>query len=121
MDDATARQEYGYLTTRGRRSGRPHTVEIWFALHDGRFWLIAGAGDAADWVRNLQAHPAVRFRVGGTSVDATAETVRDDELSRVPRRLLAAKYQHWREGQDLSDWAASGLAVAVTPQEAGPG
>jgi deazaflavin-dependent oxidoreductase (nitroreductase family) len=120
MDEATAREEYGYLTTQGRRSGRPHTVEIWFALHEGRFWLIAGGGDAADWVRNLQAQPAVRFRVGGTTFDATAETVPDEAASRVPRRLLAAKYQHWREGQELSDWAARGLAVAVTPQESRP-
>jgi len=31
-----ASEPFLYLTTRGRRSGRPHQIEIWFAAHDGR-------------------------------------------------------------------------------------
>ena len=29
------------------------------------------------------------------------------------RRVLAAKYQGWREGEPLSEWAASALLVEV--------
>jgi hypothetical protein len=32
-----------YPTTTGRRSGRPHTIEIWFAAVDGSPVLMSGA------------------------------------------------------------------------------
>jgi len=43
--------QYVYLTTTGRRTGRPHTIEIWYAVQDGRIYLMAGGRDRADWVR----------------------------------------------------------------------
>jgi deazaflavin-dependent oxidoreductase (nitroreductase family) len=48
-----------YLTTVGRRTGRPHRIEIWFAVHSGRLYLLSGGRDRSDWVRNLQAYPQV--------------------------------------------------------------
>ena len=44
--DALAALDYCYLTTKGRRSGSPHTIEIWFALHGDVVYLLAGgSGD----------------------------------------------------------------------------
>src|SRR5690606_17915662 len=34
LDDGLAAEPYCYLTTTGRVTGRPHTIEIWFG-HDG--------------------------------------------------------------------------------------
>ena len=51
-----------YLTTTGRITGRPHRIEIWFALHEGGVYLLAGGRDDADWVRNLRASPDVHTR-----------------------------------------------------------
>ncbi len=48
-----------YLTTMGRRTGRPHRIEIWFAVHDGRIYLLSGGRDRSDWVRNILANPQV--------------------------------------------------------------
>ena len=31
-----------YLTTTGRNSGRPHTIEIWFALNEQTLYMLAG-------------------------------------------------------------------------------
>jgi deazaflavin-dependent oxidoreductase (nitroreductase family) len=108
-------EQYGYLTTRGRRTGRPHEIEIWFAVHDGRYWLIAGGGESSDWVRNIRADRSVRWRVGERTSEAVAEVVEDAAAAQVPRQRLAAKYQGWSEGRPLSDWAAHGLVVAITP------
>ena len=66
-----AEAEFGYLTTTGRRSGRRHQIEIWFAVHDDRLYLIAGGGERSDWVRNLRAEPAVAFRVENTAVQGS--------------------------------------------------
>ncbi|MEO3777495.1 hypothetical protein ABGB16_11740 [Micromonospora sp. B11E3] len=35
--------DFAYLTTTGRRSGRPHTIEIWYAEHQGVRYLALRA------------------------------------------------------------------------------
>ena len=113
--EGLADAEYAYVTTRGRVTGRPHEIEIWFAVADGRAWLISGGMERADWVRNLQAHPQVSVRIDDTTFTGTAAVVRDAAASAAARRAMAAKYQGWSAGQPLSEWAAEGLAVAITP------
>jgi deazaflavin-dependent oxidoreductase (nitroreductase family) len=107
-------EDFAYLTTTGRRSGKQHTVEIWFALHDGRIYMLSGGGDRADWVKNLRKTSAVRLRIGTQSSSAKARIVRagtkEDELA---RQLLDGKYQGWREGKRLSSWARGSLPVAI--------
>src|SRR5438128_3103033 len=55
MDDLStlATEPFCYLTTIGRGSGRPHTIEIWFALHGATVYLLSGGGEGSDWVKNL--------------------------------------------------------------------
>ncbi len=102
-----------YLQTTGRVSGRPRTIEIWFALDGTRMYLLAGGREQAHWVRNLQADPSVRVRVGGRTLDGRARIIEGEPTEPVARRLLAAKYQAWREGQRLSRWAAGSLPVEI--------
>lgn len=83
----------GYLETIGRVSGQPRETEIWFALDGGDLYLLSGGGLAKDWIRNFQANPRVRFRVGGTSATGTAAVLAvDDPREPRIRRLLAGKY-----------------------------
>lgn len=105
--------QYVYLTTTGRRTGRPHTIEIWYAVHAGRIYLMAGNRERADWVRNLVREPRVLLRVGNSTCEALARLVEEPEEDALARRLLAAKYQGWREGAPLSEWARTALPVAI--------
>ena len=41
-------EDFAYLTTTGRKSGRPHRIEIWFAIDDGKLYLLSGGADKAD-------------------------------------------------------------------------
>jgi deazaflavin-dependent oxidoreductase (nitroreductase family) len=55
------------LETRGRRSGRPHTVVLDVVGHDTArdvYYIQPASGRAADWVRNVTANPDVAARVG---------------------------------------------------------
>jgi hypothetical protein len=52
-------------------------------------------------------------RVGDRSLDATARLVTDADEEQMARRLLATKYQEWREGRPLSTWARTALPVAL--------
>jgi len=62
------------LTTRGRRSGKPREIEIWFTNRDGRFYVIAEY-PTSHWVQNLQADPRVQVRVAGKKFAAQAASV----------------------------------------------
>jgi deazaflavin-dependent oxidoreductase (nitroreductase family) len=105
--------EYCYLTTTGRRTGNPHEIEIWFGTEQGVVYLLSGGGGNADWVRNLQADSRVLLRIGTQAWETTARVVTDAGEEARARRLLAAKYQGWAEGQELSHWAATALPVAL--------
>ena len=104
--------DYCYLTTAGRVTGRPHRIEIWFALDDAVVYVLAGGGERADWVRNLLAEPAVTLELAGRRHPATARVVgHEDEAGRA-RRLLYDKYSRRYEGS-LERWRDSALPVAV--------
>lgn len=111
--DAARDDDFCYLTTRGRLTGRPHEIEIWFALDGDTIYMLAGAGARSDWVRNLQVDPAVTVRVRGDTYDATARVVvaGTDEDARA-RTLVFEKYQPGNEGS-LVSWRESALPVAL--------
>jgi deazaflavin-dependent oxidoreductase (nitroreductase family) len=95
-----------YLTTTGRVTGQRREIEIWFAEHGGRFYLVAER-ESANWVRNIQAQPQVGVRVGDAGFGATARVVRDDrepQLVAAVKALFDAKYG-WSDG----------LVVELTP------
>jgi deazaflavin-dependent oxidoreductase (nitroreductase family) len=108
-----ADEDFCYLTTTGRRTGKAHTIEIWFGARDRTLYLLSGGGRRSDWVRNLEAAPDVRVRIAGSEWPAVARIVSDGEEGQLARRLLASKYQGWREGAQMSGWARTALPVAV--------
>jgi deazaflavin-dependent oxidoreductase (nitroreductase family) len=105
------------LTTRGRVSGRPHEIEIWFARVGATLFMLAGAGERSDWVQNLRADPAVTVRVRDVTYSARARIIEDSAETRVARDLVFAKYQTDTSG-DLSGWRESALPVALDIVEA---
>jgi deazaflavin-dependent oxidoreductase (nitroreductase family) len=109
---AYAADDFCYLTTTGRRSSNPHTIEIWFALHGRTLYMLAGGREKSDWVRNLVRDPAVRVRLRDATFAATARVVSDSAEDALARQLVVAKYQP-RDPDDLSDWGRTSLPVAV--------
>jgi deazaflavin-dependent oxidoreductase (nitroreductase family) len=110
-------EDFCYVTTTGRITGRPHTIEIWFGAGDAKLFMLSGGGRRADWVRNIVANPSVEVRLGDRTFFATARVVEDPAEEALARHLLAAKYQGWRDGEPLSRWAATALPVAVDVPE----
>lgn len=114
--DEGADLDFCYLTTRGRVTGDPHQIEIWFARDGDTLYLLAGAGARSDWVRNLRAQPQATVRVGDVTSAARGRVVEggtaEDGLA---RRLVFEKYQP-RSGGDLRQWRDTALAVAIDLQ-----
>ena len=105
-------QDYCYLTTTGRVSGRPHEIEIWFGANESTLYLLSGSGKS-DWVKNLLKDSSVTVRIGKHTFSGTARVVKDQEEELRARYLVAEKYQEWEDGRTLSDWARTALPVAI--------
>jgi deazaflavin-dependent oxidoreductase (nitroreductase family) len=108
-----ADEDFCYLTTTGRKSGNPHTIEIWFGAEGDTIYLLSGGGEGSDWVRNIRADGRVHVRIGEREFEGAARPVEDDAEEAIARRLLAAKYQNWKAGKPLSSWARTALPVAI--------
>jgi deazaflavin-dependent oxidoreductase (nitroreductase family) len=107
-----ANEEYCYLTTVGRVTGRLHEIEIWFGLQDNTLYLLSGSA-RSDWLKNLRKDPSVTVRIAKHSFAGIARLVKDQDEDRIARHLVAEKYQEWEEGRTLSQWAQTALPVAI--------
>ena len=107
-----ADDDYCYLTTTGRRTGRPHRIEIWYAVDGRTVWLLSGGGDSADWVRNLLADPTVSIELDGQLHSGKARILGGGEAAEQARSLVFDKYQA-RDNGDLTDWRRRALPVAI--------
>ena len=104
--------DFCYLTTTGRVTGRPYTIEIWFALHGSTVYLLSGKGAQADWVKSLQRTPEVSVRFDQGHFVGRGRVVADPKEDALARRLVVAKYQP-RDNDDLTEWGATALPVAI--------
>jgi deazaflavin-dependent oxidoreductase (nitroreductase family) len=67
------------LTTVGRKSGRPRVTPLVYQERGDTILVASARGLSADWLRNLQANPRVRVRVGRRSFEAVAKATTDGE------------------------------------------
>lgn len=107
------KEEYCYLTTKGRVTGKPHRIEIWFGMDGGSLYLLSGGRNASDWVKNLKKEPNVKVRVARQTFTALARIVTNAAEDEKARQLLAAKYYNWRQGRRLNSWARTSLPIAL--------
>ena len=101
------------ITTTGRKSGRPHRIEIAFHSLNGKVY-ISGMPGRRDWYANLLAHPDFTFHLKrGLKADlaARARPIQDPPER---RQLLQLVTRSWgREGQ-LEQFVADSPLVEVT-------
>ena len=105
-----AGEDYCYLTTTGRVSGRPHTVEIWFAIQNSTLYILSGGQENADWVKNALRQPRVSIKIRDSEFTAMARRVKNEEEDALARKLLFDKYSPTDD--DLEEWARTSLPVA---------
>jgi deazaflavin-dependent oxidoreductase (nitroreductase family) len=70
---------WALLETRGRRSGQPRAVPLGNGLRGETFWIVTEHGRHADYVKNVEADPRVRVKVGRRWRIGTAHVLYDDD------------------------------------------
>jgi hypothetical protein len=103
-----------YLTTTGRRTGRPHTIEIWFATaaKPPTLAMLAGTGERSDGARGLQRYPEVTVRIGALIFQGQGRVVDDPAEERLARQVVVKKYYE-RDTVQTTGWEATALPVAI--------
>jgi deazaflavin-dependent oxidoreductase (nitroreductase family) len=104
---ALADIEVLYLTTTGRRSGLPRTIEIWFTYYAGRLYLNAERRGAAQWVQNVVREPRVGVRLQDCEFMGQARVLDPQRDSALWQTVVALSRQKY-------DWG-EGLPVEITP------
>jgi len=75
------------LETRGRKSGRPRQIPVGKTLDGDTLWIVAEHGRKASYVRNIEADPHVRVRVGRRWRTGTAHVLEGDDWRERQRQL----------------------------------
>jgi deazaflavin-dependent oxidoreductase (nitroreductase family) len=76
------------LTTVGRKSGLPRTVELRFVYRQGCFYASSSRIQGKHWCQNLLNNPAVEIAVKGEKFPCTARQVTDETLR---KEILTAR------------------------------
>jgi deazaflavin-dependent oxidoreductase (nitroreductase family) len=110
------RERLVLLTVVGRKSGKPHTVKIWFAAENGKVFVTSARGMDAQWVKNLRKTPAVTVKIGETTFQGTAVWREDDKVRTevIPlflRKYFLAKVFKW------IGWYSVIFAFEITPEK----
>lgn len=102
------------LTTRGRKSGQPRTVTIWFVAPDARRVLVQHVSrKPAQWFRNLQQDPNVTVDFGDGPIARRALPITDADQIREVLRLIGRKYRlAWLIR--LLGWGSQPVAAELT-------
>ena len=74
------------LETIGRKSGEPRRTPVGEALEGDTLWVLA-EHRRGGYVRNIEANPRVRVRIGRSWRDGTARVLLDDDVRERARRM----------------------------------
>jgi deazaflavin-dependent oxidoreductase (nitroreductase family) len=69
----------GLLETTGRKSGQKRVTPVGNGLRGDVFWIVTEHGWASAYVKNIQADPRVRVKVGRRWRAGTAHILPDDD------------------------------------------
>lgn len=92
--------QFLYLTTTGWKSSNPHTIEIWFIEHQGRFYLVSEGRDKSHWVQNIMHLPAIVFRIEETTYTGEGRVIEpsvEPTLAQAVAEKMNRKY-NWSDG-----------------------
>jgi deazaflavin-dependent oxidoreductase (nitroreductase family) len=108
-------EKFIYLTTTGRKTGKPHTVELWFSSAGDRVYL-SHEGKATDWMKNIRKNPSVNIRIGKLQLAGKATSTKEGSESReAGKKALYEKYYGPATKAVLDDWFELSEVLEIVP------
>ena len=107
------------LETRGRKSGQPRRVPVGKAITGDTLWIVAEHGRKAAYVKNIEADPHVRVRVGRKWRSGIAQILWDDDW-RERQRVLPNKLNSATVRLMGTEHLTIRIDLGGAPRQAGP-
>lgn len=105
-------QKHILLTTKGRRTGKAHTVELWYAILGEKIYL-SHEGEYSDWMRNIQKDSQVKFKIGNYQFIGKARIVMDKKDFDIGKHALYLKYYGKASNDVIDDWFSESNIVEI--------
>jgi hypothetical protein len=80
------------LTTKGRKTARPHAVELRAVFYNGMIYF-SRRNPQSDWLKNAISNPDVKIEYKGAIFSGIASLVTDENLA---RKISQLKYTNKR-------------------------
>jgi hypothetical protein len=90
---------YLNLTTRGRKTGLKHDVELWFAFENYKLYFLAH--ESSHWWKNISKTPRVEVEVSEILFEGTGRLIQDklDHIFELFRRKYGRdQVERWYSG-----------------------
>jgi deazaflavin-dependent oxidoreductase (nitroreductase family) len=108
-------EQFIYLTTTGRKTGKPHTVELWFAIANNSVFL-SHEGAMTDWMKNIKRKDDVNIKIGNVKLAGKASITPDNSASReAGKKALYEKYYSPASKEVLDDWFELSKVIEIVP------
>jgi hypothetical protein len=107
-----ADENYIYLTTKGRRTKHPHTVELWFVFSHGKIYL-SHEGKYTDWMRNLLKDERVEFRIRDLQFKGRAQMIKKGKAFDIGIHALYLKYYGKASEEIINDWFSESTVIEM--------
>jgi deazaflavin-dependent oxidoreductase (nitroreductase family) len=102
-----------YLTTRGRKTGNPHTVELWFAMAGKKIYL-SHEGEYTDWMKNILENGRVEFKIGKIQFQGNARIAEVWEVFELGKHALYLKYYGKADEDTIDDWFSESTITEIS-------
>lgn len=112
--DTLRKEKFAHLTTDGRKTGKPHRVELWFSLGAGKIFL-SHEGDHTDWMRNITKNKRVHIQIGRLDVEAEAMILKEGVSNELGKTSLYEKYYGPAPKATIDDWFELSTIIELTP------
>lgn len=115
LESAKAEQ-FIYLTTIGRKSGRSFTKELWFAIGDDKIYL-SHEGESTNWMKNIAKNRHVHVKIGSVNFEANGRILGEayDPSRELGKKLLYEKYYGPASKEVIDDWFELSTVIELTP------
>jgi len=108
-----ADEKYIYLTTRGRKTGNPHTVELWFAIAGEKIYF-SHEGGYTDWMKNILEDGRVEFKIGKTQFKGNARIAEAGEVFELGKHALYLKYYGKADEDAINEWFSESTITEIS-------